>query len=164
MKINDLEAKARQIRRVSLDMALKGGKGHIPPAYSWTEIGVALFYGGILEFDASNPKWPQRSKFILSKGHACLTLYAILADLGFFENSELDNFAGEGAMLAGHPDIDIPGVEVLVVRHGLGVASGFALANQLNTINRHLSFLEMESVTKVLCGRQCLLGKTNWGL
>ena len=138
MQIKALETKARQIRRTVLDVALRGGKGHIPPAYSWAEIAVTLFYGGILEFDASNPKWPERSKFILSKGHACLTLYAILADLGFFDNSELDHFAGEGAMLAGHPDIEIPGVEVCSgsLGHGLGVASGFALANRLNNFSQ----------------------------
>ena len=54
MKHNDLKRKAKQIRQTVLDTALIGGKGHIPPAYSWTEIAVALFYGGVLKFDRTN--------------------------------------------------------------------------------------------------------------
>lgn len=138
MKHNDLKWKAKQIRQTVLDTALIGGKGHIPPAYSWTEIAVALFYGGVLKFDRTNPKCGARNKFILSKGHGCLTLYAILADLKFFHADELQKFATGGAMLAGHPDVGIPGIEICSgsLGHGLGVASGFAMANKLDKLNR----------------------------
>ena len=134
LSLNDLNGKANQIRKICLSTAVKAGKGHIPPAYSWTDIAVALFYGGVLKYEADNPKWGARNKFILSKGHACLSLYAILADLNFFNSRELDKFAGDGTLLAGHPDVEIPGVEVCSgsLGHGLGVASGFALANQLD--------------------------------
>ena len=134
LNLNDLNGKANEIRKICLAMAVKAGKGHIPPAYSWTDIAVALFYGGVLKYQADNPRWSGRNKFILSKGHACLSLYAILSDLNFFDSKELEHFAGNGALLAGHPDVEIPGVEVCSgsLGHGLGVASGFALANQIN--------------------------------
>lgn len=128
-----LEAKARFLRRVALQTALNGGKGHLPPAFSWADIASVLFYGGVLNVKPEEPKWSGRDRFILSKGHACLTLYAALSDLGFFDPGLLENFAGGGALLAGHPDIDIPGVEVCSgsLGHGLGVATGMALSAKL---------------------------------
>jgi len=130
-----LEAKAREIRLIAFQTALSGGKGHIPPAFSWVEIAVALFYTGILKIDSKNPRWEERDRFILSKGHGCLTLYAILADLGFFPKAELEKFAGNGSMLAGHPDHEIPGVEVCSgsLGHGLGVGAGMALSAKLSS-------------------------------
>jgi transketolase len=127
-------AKAAEIRRRSLEMALKAGKGHVPPAFSWTEIAVSLYYGGILRYDARQPRWADRDRFILSKGHACLTLYAILADKGFFPKEELERFAAPGALLPGHPDIAIPGVEAVSgsLGHGLGVGAGMALGARLD--------------------------------
>ena len=71
---------------------------------------------------------------MLSKGHGCLTLYAILSDLNFFSKKELDNFAGDGSILAGHPDENIPGVEISSgsLGHGLGVGCGMALSAKKN--------------------------------
>ncbi len=132
-----LEAKAREIRLIAFQTALSGGKGHIPPAFSWVEIAVTLFYAGILNIDSKNPRWENRDRFILSKGHGCLTLYAILSDLGFFPKAELEKFAGNGSMLAGHPDHEIPGVEVCSgsLGHGLGVGAGMALSAKLSKQN-----------------------------
>jgi transketolase len=129
MNYGELEHKAAEIRLQILETALQAGKGHVPPAFSWVEIGVSLFYGGILSFKPQEPKWLGRDRFILSKGHGCLTLYAILADLGFFPRSELDRFGGHGSMLAGHPDTAIPGVEIVSgsLGHGLGIGAGMAL-------------------------------------
>lgn len=134
MNSTELSEKAADIRVRVLETALKAGKGHVPPAFSWTEIAVALYYGGILRHDPKNPRWPERDRFILSKGHACLTLYAILADQGYFPLSELDNFGGPGAMLAGHPDPAIPGVEAVSgsLGHGLGVGAGLALGCKID--------------------------------
>ena len=88
-----LNKKALQIRRTVLQTAIWGGKGHIPPAFSWADIAAALFYGNILQINPQNPKWMDRDRFILSKGHACLSLYAVLSDLGFFSREELKFFA-----------------------------------------------------------------------
>ena len=130
-----LRQKAAQIRLDILQTALNAGKGHVPPAFSWVEIGVALFYGGHLQVRPHEPKWKARDRFILSKGHGCLTLYAILADLGFFSKAELDKFCTPGSILAGHPDTDIPGVEGISgsLGHGLGVSAGLALGAKLQS-------------------------------
>jgi transketolase len=110
-------------------MALAAGKGHVPPAFSWVEIGVALFHGGIVRHRPDQPRWPERDRFLLSKGHGCLTLYGLLADRGYFPREALDTFAADGSMLPGHPDPAIPGVEVVSgsLGHGLGVGAGLAL-------------------------------------
>jgi transketolase len=136
MDIAFLEKKALQIRRTILQTAIWGGKGHIPPAFSWADIATALFYGNVLKIDPQKPKWEDRDRFILSKGHACLTLYAALADLGFFSRNELKFFAGSGSLLAGHPDVEIPGVEVCSgsLGHGLGVGAGMATAAKLGDL------------------------------
>ena len=134
MNINHLIRKAAEIRLRVLETALRAGKGHVPPAFSWVDIGVSLFYGGVLQIKPSEPGWPERDRFILSKGHGCLTLYAILSDLGFFPKDELENFCGHGCMLAGHPDPNIPGVEVVSgsLGHGLGIGAGMALGAKID--------------------------------
>lgn len=134
LKPNDLAAKAREIRRVILDTALKAGKGHVPPAFSWADVAVQLYYGGVLNVRPADPDWPDRDRLILSKGHGCLALYAVLADLGFIERAELDVFAGNGSLLPGHPDRLIPGVEAMSgsLGHGLGIAAGIGYAAKLD--------------------------------
>lgn len=134
MDKKQLEEKANEIRIKVLKTALNAGKGHVPPAFSWVEIAVSLYYGGILNYKPSNPKWEERDRFILSKGHGCLTLYTILADLNFFQQSELDYFDGDGSLLGGHPDPAIPGIENISgsLGHGLGISAGLALSAKLD--------------------------------
>lgn len=126
----DLEAKASELRRTILETALRAGKGHIPPALSWVEIAVALYYGGVLNYGGGD----ERDRFILSKGHGCLTLYAVLRDLGFYGVDVLGQFSKHGALLAGHPDAEIPGVDCCTgsLGHGLGVGAGMALSARLS--------------------------------
>jgi transketolase len=133
MSVSEYYAKARQIRLTALKVALKAKKGHIPPAFSWADIAVVLYYGSVLRIRPGEPDWSGRDRFILSKGHGCLTLYAILADLGFFSELDLEEFAGDGSLLAGHPDLFIPGVDALSgsLGHGLGIAAGLALGARL---------------------------------
>lgn len=135
MNVQVLQDKAAELRLHILRTALKAGKGHVPPAFSWVEIGVALFYGGHLNVRPHNPTWEDRDRFILSKGHGCLTLYAMLADLGFLPKTELDKFCGPGSLLAGHPDTNIPGVEAISgsLGHGLGLSAGLALGAKLQS-------------------------------
>jgi transketolase len=132
--LRKLELKAAELRLAALETALAGGKGHIPPAFSWAEIAVALFYAGVLQIRPTEPRWSERDRFILSKGHGCLTLYAVLADLGYLDAAELSRFAGKGSLLPGHPDTLIPGVETCSgsLGHGLGVGAGMALAGRLD--------------------------------
>ena len=124
-----LDVTAAAVRQQVMEMALEAGKGHVPPAFSWVEIGVALFHGGVLRLRPDDPAWCDRDRFILSKGHGCLTLYVLLAERGFFPREELATFVRDGSRLAGHPDPLVPGVEVVSgsLGHGLGLAAGLAL-------------------------------------
>lgn len=131
MTPTDLKRKAAQLRLTAFETAVLAGKGHIPPALSWADICAVLFYD-VLRLQSHNSTWPDRDRFILSKGHGCLVLYAALADLGFFPREELNRF--DRGMLAGHPDICIPGIEVCSgsLGHGLGVGAGMALAARMD--------------------------------
>lgn len=128
-----LKRKSQEIRIEILKAIHKSGKGHIGGAYSIIEILVSLYYGGIIKFDSKNPKWENRDRFILSKGHAGIALYAVLADLGFFPKEEL-NFLNQGRLLGEHPDPRIPGIEVISgsLGHGLPIGSGMALADKID--------------------------------
>lgn len=134
MDISELRSRAKWVRRQVLEMITSVKKGHIGGAFSCTDILVALYYGGILRFDSTHPDWSKRDRFILSKGHSCTALYAILADLGFFSLSELATYAQCGSMLGGHPDRNIPGIEVDSgsLGHGLGIGAGLALAAKID--------------------------------
>ncbi|MDD5560801.1 MAG: transketolase [Candidatus Omnitrophica bacterium] len=129
-----LSEKARIIRRKILDMALNAGSGHIASAFSCVEILVSLYHGGILRVKPGNAAYRKRDRFVLSKGHAAIALYAVLADLGFFPNSRLDKFGKEGGHLGVHPELNTPGIDVLSgsLGHGLSVGSGLALGARLD--------------------------------
>jgi len=129
-----LAAKAIRLRWEILDMIVKAKGSHIGSSLSMVEILLVL-YEKILRYDPKNPSDPNRDRFILSKGHGCATLYAILAHCGFFEKSELDTFIQAGSRLGGHPEMGkVPGVEMSAgsLGHGLSVAAGIALAAKLN--------------------------------
>jgi len=132
----DIRSKSKEIRLSILDAVYHSGKGHIGSAFSCTDILIALYYGNNLKFDPDNPTWKDRDRFILSKGHAAVALYAILSDLGYFNELELKSF-NNGGILGEHPDINIPGIEINSgsLGHGLGVASGIALASKLDEKN-----------------------------
>jgi transketolase len=132
--ISALKDKARYIRRQAFEMVINAGRGHLGGSLSCTEILVTLYYAGLLRFDAKNPHWEQRDRFIISKGHAVNTLYVLLADLGYFPFSELSNYTKDGGLLGGHCDYHIPGIETVSgsLGHGLGIASGIALAAKLD--------------------------------
>jgi len=136
MDIKGLKIKSLWVRRQVLEMIAGAKKGHIGGAFSCADILTTLFYSGILKFDVKNPNWPQRDRFILSKGHSAATLYAILADLGFFPVSELKNFCSNNSILGGHPDRRIPGIEADTgsLGHGLGIGAGIALSAKINRV------------------------------
>ena len=138
MDIARLEAKARHIRRQTFEMVLKAQAGHLGGSFSCTELLVALYYGGVMRHDPADPQWTGRDRFILSKGHANNTLYAVLADLGYFPQSELDNYCCKGCFLGNHCDSAVPGVEIISgsLGHGLGIAAGLALADKLDGNDR----------------------------
>lgn len=138
----NLEKKANQIRLDILNAIKKASKGHIGGSYSIVDILVTLYYGEILNFDPDNPKWEDRDRLVLSKGHAGIALYSVLADLGFFHREEL-NFLNNGKMLGEHPDQFIPGVEVISgsLGHGLSIGAGMALADKFDNKNHRKTFI-----------------------
>ncbi len=137
MNITKLLEKSRKIRKTILEVVCATGKGHIGGAFSCTDILVALYHGGVLRFDPQRPDWEERSRFILSKGHASIALFSVLADLGFFEESELKTYCQDGSRLGGHPDRRVPGVEADTgsLGMGLGIGAGMALTARIDNRN-----------------------------
>src|SRR5690242_13586231 len=86
-----LDERSRHLRRLIFRAIENGGRGHIGPALSLVEI-IRVLYDDFLRLDPKNPGRRERDRFILSKGHGCLALYAVLADKGFFDLNELDRF------------------------------------------------------------------------
>ncbi len=123
-----LNARSKALRKTIIQMMEKAGRGHLASALSLVEM-MSVLYDDILQYDPKHPQWSMRDRCILSKGHGCLALYAILADKGFFPESELWRFCKKDGLLGGHPERKIPGVETSTgsLGHGLSVGIGFAL-------------------------------------
>jgi transketolase len=123
---------ANRIRRRVLEMICRAKSSHIGSVFSVVDV-LAVLYGEILRVDPVRPDWPERDRFILSKGHACAGLYAALAERGFFPASWLEEFFADGGRLAGHATHwGVPGVEVSSgsLGHGLSLGCGMALAGK----------------------------------
>ncbi|CAA6606418.1 Transketolase [Rhodospirillaceae bacterium LM-1] len=133
----DLVAKSEDLRRLILETCIKAKTGHVTSCMSCVEILVALYHGGILRVDPKNPGWEGRDRFILSKGQASPALYAILAEMGFFDVKELEKFAQEGGIFGVHLQHTVPGVETTAGSLGLGfgVAAGLAMAARMDRKN-----------------------------
>ncbi len=132
MNINDLEEKALWLRRELFEMVMRQKKGHIPSSYSCTEIMVALYYGGVAKCTPGDPDDPTRDRIIVSKGHAAMVQYPILADMDYFPKEELERFTQPGGLLGMYADFRIPGIEGISgsLGHGIGMGAGFALAGR----------------------------------
>ena len=131
---------ARRIRRLILDHAYRAGVGHIGSALSIADI-VATLYGGVLRVD--DPTDPERDRFVLSKGHAALALYAALHLKGWVTAEQLATYCGDGTMLGVHPEAALPGVDFATgsLGHGLSMGAGAALAAGLQGASRRACVL-----------------------
>jgi len=131
MDLEDLREKARWIRSDVICMTYKAGKGHIGGTLSAIDILVSLYYSNIFDFT--------KDKFILSKGHACAALYAILAGLDYFPIELLDTFNQEGSILEGHASYKVPGIDITTgsLGQGLGIATGIAWGMKLKGLDNH---------------------------
>jgi transketolase len=120
--VEELESVARRLRMRVLDACMKAKGGHLGGSFSVMDILVALY------LDHKRPG----DKVIFSKGHACLALYAILAETGVISWPDFDEYGLNGALLGGHPKHNIPGVEICTgsLGHGLSIAAGMAYANR----------------------------------
>jgi transketolase len=135
--IEHLKEMAKKIRKHVLMMFMEAGSGHPGGSLSVVEIITSLYFYK-MRHNPNDPKWPERDRFVLSKGHAAPTLYAALAESGYFPVEELRTLRKLGSRLQGHPDMaKLPGVEISTGSLGLGfsVAVGMALAGRLDGRN-----------------------------
>ncbi len=133
-----LQAIARQLRLDILEMTTRAGSGHPSSSWSATEIVTSLYFGGILRYRPAKPDWPQRDRFIMSKGHAAPLLYAALAQAGYFDRSELGRLRQLDSPVQGHPIQGLlPGVEATTgsLGQGLSVGLGHVLGGRLNNLS-----------------------------
>lgn len=133
MKGTPLDERSKYLRKLIVRALEAGGRGHLGSSVSMLEV-LRVLYDSVLKFDSKNPNWDDRHRFILSKGHGCLGLYAILADKNFFEMEHLNTFCKFDSILGGHPERGkIPGVEASTgaLGHGLPIAVGMAIAARI---------------------------------
>jgi len=133
--ISQLKKKAVEIRKDILKMLLLAGSGHTGGSLSMVEIIISLYYYK-LRCRPEDPKWKERDRFLLSKGHAAPALYAVLADKGYFSKEQLWGLRKLGSKLQGHAHLGVPGVEISSgsLGQGLSIANGIALGLRMDNI------------------------------
>jgi len=135
--IAELEGKAKQVRRDIIRMLVAAGSGHPGGSLSSADIVTCLYFSK-MRHSPKDPKWPDRDRFVLSKGHCAPVLYACLAETGYFPVDELMTLRKINSRLQGHPDmVKTPGVEMSTgsLGQGLAVGNGMALAARLDKKN-----------------------------
>jgi len=138
LTIDELQEKASQLRLDILEMTTRAGSGHPSSSWSSVEIAIALYFGGILRYRPAEPWWPQRDRFIMSKGHAAPLLYAVLAHAGYFSQDEYWRLREVDSPVQGHPIQGVmPGVEATTgsLGQGLSLGIGHVLGGRLNNLN-----------------------------
>jgi transketolase len=133
--IDALKDKARLLRKLMIEMTTKAGSGHPSSSMSAAEVVAALYFGGILRHKPDDPKWADRDRFIMSKGHGCPAQYAALAEAGYFPHEWLDGLRQIGEPLEGHPNMHrVPGIEASTgsLGQGLSIGEGVAFAGWLD--------------------------------
>jgi|TARA_B110000003_G_C16529831_1_gene488465 transketolase len=128
-----LDKRSKYLRSLVLECLIGGDRGHMGSAMSLIEI-LRVLYDDILKYYPKNPKHEDRDRLILSKGHGCLALYAILADKGFFSKKILKTSSKFNSILGGHPEFDkVPGVEASTgaLGHGAPIGLGIALGARI---------------------------------
>jgi len=137
--ILELRKKAVEIRKDVLKMLMIAGSGHTGGSLSIVDILVALYYYK-LKNDPLDPKWKGRDRFLLSKGHACPALYAVLAHKGYFSMDLLWTLRKLGSALQGHPQMGLAGVEISSgsLGQGLSIANGIALASRMDGLDSRI--------------------------
>jgi transketolase len=132
-----LDSRSIYLRQLVCRTLQGGSRGHIGSTMSLIEI-LRVLYDDILNYDPHHPKWEERDRCILSKGHGCIAQYVLLADKGFIDLSHLDTFCKFDSILGGHPEANkIPGIEASTgsLGHGLSVGFGIALASRMKKRN-----------------------------
>lgn len=133
------EELAWYIRHDGIEMTHKGNSSHIGSILSIADI-IAVLYNDIMKYDAKNPQWDDRDRFILSKGHAGAAVYSVLARKGFFPVENLMQHCQNGSILSGHVSSIIDGVEISTgsLGHGLPISAGMALRAKMDNKDYHV--------------------------
>lgn len=134
VKLAAFKRQAAQIRKHIIDEVFSAASGHPGGSLSCTDILTVLYFHE-MRIDAGNPKWEDRDRFVLSKGHCSPALYAVLAEKGFFPGEELLKFRSIDSFLQGHPSMkDVPGVDMSTgsLGQGISAAVGMALAGKVD--------------------------------
>jgi transketolase len=128
MSVEELKTMAATIRRDIIEMIHAAGSGHPGGSLSATDVVTALYFR-VMRIDPQNPDWPDRDRFILSKGHACPVWYAALAERGYYDRSHLGTLRKINSILQGHADMKkTPGVDMTVGSLGQGFSAGIGMA------------------------------------
>jgi len=138
-----MDSRSKDLRRTVVDIMANERRGHFGPAMSSIDI-LRVLYDSFLQFRPDDPEWKGRDRFILSKGHGCLSLYSVLADKGFFPKEDLNSFCKLDSKFGGHPERGkVPGVEASTgaLGHGLPIAVGMAVAAKINDENHKVVVL-----------------------
>ncbi|MDY4039001.1 MAG: transketolase [Prevotella sp.] len=137
MRNRDLKLKAEQLRLRLIKLIHEAGTGHTGGDLSVLNVLTVLYYK-VLRVDPAHPKWADRDRFVLSKGHCAEALYCVLNDKGFIGDTDMEAYGKEYAHLGGHPDMSIRGVEISsgALGHGLSVGVGMALAAKMDGKDR----------------------------
>lgn len=145
---------SKKIRKISIEMVYNSNASHIGSALSMVDI-LAVLYSDVLKFNSNNPNFEGRDKLILSKGHSCVALYAVLGLKNFFDIKLLKNYGKNGSDFMNHISHKVPGVEFSTgsLGHGLPYAVGIALGNKLKKI---------DSKVYVILGDGELAEGSNW--
>ncbi|MDJ0915671.1 MAG: transketolase [Desulfobacterales bacterium] len=140
MSVEELKQMAATIRCDIIEMICTAQAGHPGGSLSAADIVTALYFR-LMRLDPKNPDWPDRDRFILSKGHACPVWYAALAERGFFDKSHLGTLRRLNSILQGHPDmLKTPGIDMTAgsLGHGLSAGLGMALSGKLQRKDYHV--------------------------
>ena len=140
MSVEELEQMAVVIRCDIIDMICTAAAGHPGGSLSAADLVTALYFR-VMRIDPQNPDWPDRDRFILSKGHACPVWYAALAERGYFDKSHLKTLRQMGSILQGHPDMrKTPGIDMTAgsLGHGFSAGLGMALSGKLQQKDFHV--------------------------
>ena len=165
MKI-DTNLFANRIRNHVLDMTSRGGSSHVGSALSIVDI-LTVLYCKIMRYEVNNPSLESRDRFILSKGHAGAAVYATLAEVGFFDKSDLLNHYQNGSKFSGHiSHKDIPGVEISTgsLGHGLGIGTGMALYAKRKNLKHRVFVLLSDGEWDEGSNWEALLFASHYGL
>ena len=133
-EVKELENMAKEVRKGIIEAVYRGQSGHPGGSLSVADILTVLYFNE-LHIDEKNPKWEDRDRMVLSKGHCSPALYSCLANRGFFSVEDLKTFRKIDSYLQGHPDMNkIPGVDMTTgsLGQGLSAAVGMAIAGKMN--------------------------------